>query len=95
MIEKEINNVSKEGRILELKLISKMTKEQIQAIVAENIQLKEDNSNLIKEQKEFQYMLIEKINALKDLGPWRRFWGYWRLVMDLITTIEEAITKSK
>jgi len=102
MIEKEINNVSKEVRILEIKLISKMTKEQIQAIVAENIQLKEDNSKLkednsklIKKQKEFQDMLIEKINALKVLGPWRRFWGYWRLVMDLITTIEQAISKSK
>jgi hypothetical protein len=72
-----------------------MTSEQITAMIAENIQLKEDNSNLIKEQKEFQYALIEKINAIKDLGPWRRFWGYWRLVMDLITTIEQAISKSK
>ena len=45
MIEKEINDLKKEVRILELKLISKMTKEQIQAIIAENIQLKEDNSN--------------------------------------------------
>lgn len=72
-----------------------MTSEQITAMIAENIQLKEDNSNLIKEQKEFQNILIEKINALKALGPWQRFWGYWRLVMDLITTIEEAISKSK
>ena len=95
MIEKEINDLKKEVRILELKLIRKMTKEQIQAIIAENIQLKEDNSNLIKEQKEFQNMLIEKINALKELGPWKRFWGYWRLVMDLITTIEQAISNSK
>ena len=72
-----------------------MTKEQIQAIVVENIELKQTNENLIKEQKEFQYALIEKINAIKALGPWRRFWGYWRLVMDLITTIEQAISKSK
>jgi len=72
-----------------------MTAAQIQEMIAENIQLKEDNSNLIKEQKEFQGALIEKINALKDLGPWRRFWGYWQLVVDLITTIEEAIAASK
>lgn len=71
-----------------------MTAVQIQQMIAENIQLKEDNSNLIKEQKEFQGALIEKINALKDLGPWKRFWGYWQLVMDLITTIEEAIAAS-
>ena len=71
-----------------------MTAVQIQQMIAENIQLKEDNSNLIKEQKEFQDALKEKINALKDLGPWKRFWGYWRLVMDLITTIEEAIAAS-
>lgn len=95
MSKKEINNVNKEVRILELKLINKMTKEQIQAIVVENIELKQTNENLIKEQKEFQYALIEKINALKDLGPWKRFWGYWRLVMDLITTIEQGISKSK
>jgi len=67
---------------------------QIQQMIAENIQLKEDNSNLIKEQKEFQDALKEKINALKELGPWRRFWGYWQLVIDLITTIEEAIAAS-
>ena len=72
-----------------------MTAAQIQQMIAENIQLKEDNSNLIQQQKEFQGALIEKINALKDLGPWKRFWGYWRLVMDLITTIEEAIAASK
>ena len=59
-----------------------MTAAQIQQMIAENIQLKEDNSNLIKEQKEFQDALKEKINALKDLGPWRRFWGYWQLVSD-------------
>lgn len=71
-----------------------MTAAQIQQMIAENIQLKEDNSNLIKEQKEFQDALKEKINALKELGPWRRFWGYWQLVIDLITTIEEAIAAS-
>jgi len=72
-----------------------MTQQQIQAIIAENVQLKDDNKNLIKEQKEFQDVLIEKIKALKKLGLWKRFWGYWKLVMDLITTIEEAIEKSK
>ena len=71
-----------------------MTAAQIQQMIAENLQLKEDNSNLIKEQKEFQDALKEKINALKDLGPWRRFWGYWQLVIDLITTIEDAISAS-
>jgi hypothetical protein len=71
-----------------------MTAAQIQKLIAENIQLNLDNENLKKEQKEFQNVLIEKINGLKDLGRWERFWGYWRLVMDLITTIEEAISAS-
>jgi hypothetical protein len=73
--------------------LTDMTKEEINKLVAENIQLNLDNEKLKKEQAEFQYALIEKINALKDLGPWRRFWGYWQLVMDLITTIEQAISK--
>ena len=73
---------------------NKMTKEEINKLVAENIQLNLDNENLKKEQKEFQDALKEKINALKDLGPWKRFWGYWQLVIDLITTIEEAIAAS-
>ena len=72
-----------------------MTQQQIEAMVAENTQLKEDNKDLIREQKEFQDALIHKIEALKKLGPWKRFWGYWKLVMDLITTIEQAISKSK
>lgn len=71
-----------------------MTAAQIQQLIAENIQLNLDNEKLKKEQKEFQNVLIEKINALKDLGPWKRFWGYWQLVIDLITTIEEAISAS-
>lgn len=71
-----------------------MTAAQIQELIAENIQLNLDNEKLKKEQKEFQNVLIEKINALKDLGPWKRFWGYWQLVIDLITTIEEAISAS-
>ena len=74
--------------------LTDMTKEEINKLVAENIQLNLDNEKLIKEQKEFQNALIEKINALKDLGPWKRFWGYWQLVIDLITTIEEAISAS-
>jgi hypothetical protein len=73
--------------------LTDMTKEEINKLVAENIQLNLDNEKLKKEQAEFQNALIEKINALKDLGPWRRFWGYWQLVMDLITTIEQAISK--
>ncbi len=72
-----------------------MTAAEVQAMIAENIQLNLDNEKLKKEQKEFQNALIEKINALKDLGAWKRFWGYWKLVMDLITTIEEAIAASK
>jgi len=74
--------------------LTDMTKEEINKLVAENIQLNLDNENLKKEQKEFQNALIEKINALKDLGPWKRFWGYWQLVADLITTIEQAISAS-
>ena len=75
--------------------IKDMTKEEINKLVAENIQLNLDNDKLKKEQEEFQNALIEKINELKQLGAWRRFWGYWKLVMDLITTIEEAIIKKK
>ena len=74
--------------------LTDMTKEEINKLVAENIQLNLDNENLKKEQKEFQDALIDKINALKDLGPWKRFWGYWQLVSDLITTIEQAISAS-
>ena len=72
-----------------------MTSEQITAMIAENIQLNLDMNKLKKEQSEFQDALVEKINELKNLGPWRRFWGYWKLVMDLITTIEETIRKHK
>ena len=72
-----------------------MTAAQIQAMIAENIQLNLDINKLKKEQLEFQEALVEKINELKSLGPWKRFWGYWRLVMDLITTIEETISKHK
>lgn len=71
-----------------------MTAGEIQQMIAENIQLNLDNEKLKKEQKEFQNALVEKINALKNLGPWKRFWGYWQLVIDLITTIEEAIAAS-
>jgi hypothetical protein len=73
--------------------LTDMTKEEINKLVAENIQLNLDNEKLKKEQAEFQNALIEKINELKQLGAWRRFWGYWKLVMDLITTIEQAISK--
>ena len=72
-----------------------MTKEEINLMIAENIQLNLDMNKLKKEQSEFQDALVEKINELKNLGPWRRFWGYWKLVLDLITTIEETIRKHK
>tara|TARA_R110000824_G_scaffold128525_1_gene289380 strand:+ start:167 stop:442 length:276 start_codon:yes stop_codon:yes gene_type:complete len=75
--------------------INKMTKEEINLMIAENIQLNLDMNKLKKEQSEFQDALVEKINELKNLGPWRRFWGYWQLVLDLITTIEETIRKHK
>jgi hypothetical protein len=72
-----------------------MTKEEINLMIAENIKLNLDMNKLKKEQSEFQDALVEKINELKNLGPWRRFWGYWKLVLDLITTIEETIRKHK
>jgi hypothetical protein len=50
-----------------------------------------DNEKLKKEQKEFQDELRVHINGLKKLSPWRRFWGYWQLIKDLITTFEEGI----
>ena len=74
---------------------NKMTKEEINKMIAENIQLNLDMNKLKKEQLEFQNALVEKINELKNFGPRRRFWGYWTLVMDLITTIEETIRKHK
>lgn len=71
-----------------------MTKNQITAMIAENQQLKINNEKLIKEQKQFQDALIAKIEELKKLGVWKRFWGYWSLVADLINTIEQAISKT-
>ena len=73
--------------------LSNMTKEEERKLISENIQLHLDNEKLVKEQKEFQDALKEKIDQLKKLGPWKRFWGYWQLVSDLITTIEQAISK--
>ena len=73
--------------------LSNMTKEEERKLISENIQLHLDNEKLVKEQKGFQDALIKKIAELKELGAWRRFWGYWKLVMELITTIEQAISK--
>ena len=71
--------------------LTDMNKEEINKLVAENIQLHLDNEKLKKEQKEFQDELRVHINGLKKLSPWRRFWGYWQLIKDLITTFEEGI----
>lgn len=71
--------------------LTDMTKEEINKLVAENIQLHLDNEKLKKEQKEFQDSLRVHINTIKALGPWKRFWGYWQLIKDLITTFEEGI----
>lgn len=72
-----------------------MTSVEIGIMKAENIQLKLDNGKLKKEQKEFQDALEIQIKAIKKLGPWKRFWGYWNLVTGLISTIEQTINKSK
>lgn len=68
--------------------------EKMLQLHAENVILKSENEKLIKEQAEFQDALIDKIGELKKLGPWKRFWGYWSLVKDLITTIEQGISKA-
>lgn len=72
-----------------------MTKEEIDKIVLENIQLNIDIINLKKEQKEFQEALIKSIQEIKKLGAWQRFWGYWKIVLVLINTIEESIKNTK
>lgn len=67
---------------------------KIQRLEIENIALKVDNQKLIDEQKEFQDALIEKVKEIKKLGPFKRFLAYGRLLWDLITTIEQAISKA-
>ena len=65
-----------------------MTQAQQQALIAENSQLKRENAELIKEQKEFQDALKKQVKRISKLGPWKRFWGAVQLVKDLIMTIE-------
>lgn len=65
-----------------------MTSQEIKAMQFENLQLKQANSNLIKEQQEFQNSLKAEIARIKTLGPWKRFWGSVQLFLDLFTTIE-------
>jgi hypothetical protein len=65
-----------------------MTKSEIQAMLLENVALKSENENLVKEQKEFQQALKTQIDRIKGLGPWKRFWAAAQLVIDLIGTIE-------
>jgi len=60
----------------------------------EIFELKGINENLIKEQKEFQAALILKVQEIKKLGPFKRFLAYGRLLWDLISTIEQAISKA-
>lgn len=57
------------------------------------VELKEDNEKLIEKQQAFQDELIQKIKDIKNLGPFRRFLAYGRLLWDLISTIEKAISE--
>jgi len=57
--------------------------------------LKNENDELIKKQQAFQGALIDKIEQIKKLGPFKRFFAYGRLLMDLIQTIEKAISENK
>lgn len=57
--------------------------------------LKSENEELIKKQQAFQSALIDKIEEIKKLGPFKRFFAYGRLLMDLIQTIEKAISENK
>ncbi len=75
-----------------MKLAEAMAK--IQRLEIENTELKQTNENLIKEQNEFQDALIQKVQEIKKLGPFKRFLAYGRLLWDLITTIEQAVSKA-
>ncbi len=75
-----------------MKLSEAMAK--IQLLQIENLALKETNENLIKEQNEFQDALVQKVQEIKKLGPFKRFLAYGRLLWDLISTIEQAISKA-
>ena len=69
--------------------------QRIQHLEIENVNLKESNKKLIEEQKQFQDALIAKVQEIKKLGPFKRFLAYGRLLWDLITTIEQAISKAQ
>ena len=75
-----------------MKLAEAMAK--IQRLEIENTELKQTNENLIKEQNEFQEALVAKVQEIKKLGPFKRFLAYGRLLWDLISTIEQAISKA-
>jgi len=75
-----------------MKLAEAMAK--IQRLEIENTELKQTNENLIKEQNEFQDALVQKVQEIKKLGPFKRFLAYGRLLWDLISTIEQAISKA-
>jgi hypothetical protein len=69
--------------------------QRIQHLEIENVALKESNKKLIEEQKQFQDALIAKVQEIKKLGPFKRFLAYGRLLWDLITTIEQAVSKAQ
>ena len=75
-----------------MKLAEAMSK--IQKLELENLALKQTNENLIKEQNEFQEALVAKVQEIKKLGPFKRFLAYGRLLWDLISAIEQAISKA-
>jgi len=67
---------------------------QISELQAENLILHTENEELKEKQKAFQEELTQEIERLRKLGPWKRFWGAWSLVLSLITTIEEGFKKT-
>ena len=72
------------------KALEKIQEQKIKIDVLTN-----ENEKLLKEQEEFQRALIEKIKEIKKLGPFKRFFAYGRLLMDLIQTIEKAISSQE
>ena len=69
--------------------------QKIQHLEIENDALKETNKQIIKEQNEFQDALIAKVEEIKKMGPFKRFFAYGRLLIDLIETIEKAVSKAQ
>ena len=69
--------------------------QRIQHLEIENVNLKESNKKLIEEQQQFQDALIAKVQEIKKLGPFKRFLAYGRLLWDLISTIEQAVSKAQ